>query len=65
MKIDARDRVSIFQNEQDAGHEREAEEKIDSNKNAHSTENASNFRRIKSVRSLNVDYREKIPVVRY
>lgn len=62
MKIDARDRVLTFQ---DAGHEWEAEEKIDPNKNAHSTENASNFRRIKSVRSLDVDYREKVPVVRY
>lgn len=65
VKIVARDRTPIFQDEQDAEHEREAEGKIDPNKNAHSTENASNFRRIKSIRSLEVDYREKIPVVKY
>jgi len=63
VKIDARDRAPFFQEERDAGVERKAGK--DPSKNAHPTENGSHSRRIKSVRLLDVDYREKILAVRY
>lgn len=65
VKIDARDRTSIFQGERAVGEMGRKQGNIDPNKSAHSTENASHSRRIKSVRSLDVDYREKISVMRY
>lgn len=61
----ARPHVDSPKGTRDTGEMRGKQEKIDPNKNAHSTENASNFRRIKFIRSLDVDYREKIPTVRY
>lgn len=39
--------------------------KIEPSKKAQPTENASHSRRIKSGQPLDVDYREKIPAVRY